>query len=247
MFRRVFLVTALTLFPVTSFAQNQDDVGWSGSVELNGSSTTGNNVTTNAGTKIRLKRRGYDWRHDFSGSADYSEASGNTNKERFRVSYKVGRDVTERSYLFLNSDYYSDDFGAYKNGYFAGGGYGHTILDDGPALWKLEAGAGYRSQKARLQPAEPFDPVSQKESFASTRLFSELEYDLNERVSVSNDTELLYSEIDTYVINESAVTSDMFGAFALRASFRVESHTDVPAGREQTDTVSRIGVVYTMN
>lgn len=247
MLRRALLATLISILPVTSFAQNDAEIGWTGEVELNGSSSAGNNETTNVGTKIKLKRRGYDWRHDITGSADYGEASGKTNKERFRVSYKVGRDFSEKSYLYLNSDYYSDDFGAYKNGYFAGGGYGHTVLADGPTLWKLEAGAGYRSQKARLNPVALNDPINQKESFASTRLFSELEHNLNDNVSISNDTELLYSDIDTYVINESALTSDMFGAFALRASFRVESHTDAPAGREQTDTVSRIGIVYTLN
>lgn len=246
MLRRALLASLISILPVASFAQGDADIGWTGEIELNGSSSSGNNETTNVGTKVKLKRRGYDWRHDFAGSADYGEASGRTNKQRFRLSYKVGRDLSEQNYLYVNSDYYSDDFGAYKNGYFAGGGYGHTVLADGPTLWKVEAGAGYRSQKARLKPTTPHDPITQQESFASTRLFSELEHDLNDKVSVSNDTELLYSDIDTYVINESALTSDMFGAFALRASFRVESHTDVPAGREKTDTVSRIGIVYTM-
>jgi len=247
MFCRAILATVLSILPATSFAQNADEVGWTGAVELNGSSSTGNNETTNVGTKVRFKRRGYDWRHDFAGSADYGEASGNTNKQRFRVSYKVGRDLSERSYLYLNADYYSDDFGAYKTGYFAGGGYGYTVLRDGPTHWKLEAGAGFRSQNARLKPTVPNDPVSQRESFASTRLFSELEHDFSDTVSFSNDTELFYSDVDTYVINETAVTSDMFGAFALRASFRVESHTDAPRGRENTDTVSRIGIVYTID
>jgi len=247
MFRRAILATILTALPFTAIAQELEDIGWAGAIELNGSVSTGNNETTNVGTKVKFKNRGHDWRHDFAGSADYGEASGNTNKQRFRLSYKVGRDVGVRSYLYLNTDYYSDDFGSYKNGYFAGGGYGYTVLGDGPTLWKVEAGGGYRSQKARLKQEAPDDPITRQEDFASTRLFSELEHDFSDNVTLSNDTELLYSAIDTYVINESAVTSDMFGDLALRASFRVESHSDTPVGREKTDTVSRIGIVYTMN
>jgi putative salt-induced outer membrane protein len=247
MVRRALLAIVFSIIPCVSVAQGDDAIGWSGVFELNGSTSSGNNDTTNVGTRIQLKRRGYDWRHSFAGSADYGEASGNTNKERFRVSYKIGRDLSERSYAYLNTDYFSDDFGAYKQGYFAGGGIGYTVSAEGPTLWKLETGAGYRSQKARLKPASPVDLVSRKERFASTRMFSELEYDLNDKVSVTNDTELFYSAIDTYVVNEAAVTSAMFGDLALRASFRVESHSDVPEGREKTDTVSRLGIVYKMN
>lgn len=246
MLRRALIVTLLSILPAASFANDEAAIGWSGEAELNGSNSSGNNDTSNVGTKIKLKRRGYNWRHDATASADYGAASGTTNKQRFRLSYKVGRDLSDQSYLFLNSDYYSDDFGAYKNCYFTGGGYGHTVFGEGPTLWKVEAGAGYRSQKPRLSSAAVIDPVNRHERFASTRLFSELEHDLNDSVTLSNDTELLYSDIDTYVINESSLTSAMFGALALRASFRVESHSDVPVGREKTDTLSRIGIVYTM-
>lgn len=247
MLRRVCLASLLIFLPLTAFAQNADEIGWTGEIELNGSNTTGNNETTNVGTKVRAKHRGTDWRHDFAGSADYGEANDQSNKRRMRISYKIGRDLGERSYLFANSDYYSDDFGAFKNGYFVGGGYGYTVVPEGDTFWKLEAGAGYRSQKARLTQNAPNDPISRQESFASARLFSELSHQLNDSVSFENDSELFYSSIDTYIINETSVTSDMFGALSLRASFRIESHSDVPDGREKTDTVSRIGIVYTLN
>jgi len=65
-------------------------------------------------------------------------------------------------------------------------------------------------------------------------------------VSFSNDSELFYSDLDTYVTNETAVTSKLIKSIAFRASFRVETHTDVPVGRKKTDTISRIGIVYTV-
>lgn len=225
----------------------QEPAGWSGEIELNGSSTTGNNNTTDVGTKLKLKKRGSDWRHDFAFSADYGRASGRENKRRFRTSYKIGRDLAPRVYSFLNTDYYSDDFGAYKNGYYGGGGIGYSALVDGPTLWRLEAGAGYRSQKARLVQKTLADPITRKEEFASARLFSDFEHAFNDSLRVTNDTELFLSEVDTFVAVESAVSTRMFEALALRLSYRIESHTDVPAGREKTDTISRLGIVYKIN
>lgn len=238
-----FFAMLLSLL-LTSPSAAQEPVGWTGEVELNGSSTTGNNNTTDVGTKLKLKNRGADWRHDFAFSADYGRAKGRENKRRFRTSYKIGRDLGPRSYIFLNTDYYSDDFGAYKNGYYGGGGLGYSALNEGPTLWRLEMGAGYRSQKARLVQKTLADPITRKEEFASARLFSDFEHAFNDRLRVTNDTELFLSEVDTFIAVETALTSKMFEALALRLSFRVESHTDVPAGREKTDTISRIGIVY---
>lgn len=242
-----FTALALLLMSAPAHAQNPEDIGWSGDIEANGSVTTGNNETTNAGVRFVLRNRGYDWRHDLGVSADYGEADGSTNKRRWRASYKIGRDISERSFLFANTDHYSDDFGAFKNGTFVGAGYGYDVLIDGPLLWDVEIGAGYRSQKARLTQTVPTDPITRTESFASARLSSDLDYQLNENVLLTNDTELFYSDADTYIINEIALTSELFSQIALRASFRIESHTDVPEGREKTDTISRIGIVYTMD
>lgn len=230
----------------TPIAQAGEDKGWSGEVGLNGAQTTGNNNTTNAGFAFKLKNRGSEWRHNLRGTADYGRANGKTNKRRYRLGYKIGRDLAPRIYSFANADYYSEDFGAFKHGYFLGAGAGYSVLIDDPTHWRIEAGAGFRSQKARLKPNDPSGKSSRLEEFASIRLFSDFEHAFDESVKFTNDTELFYSDIDTFFINEVGVNSRIFGDFALRASFRLEAHTDVPEGREEVDTISRIGIVYKM-
>jgi putative salt-induced outer membrane protein len=244
MIRLSVLAVSLLALPLVTAAQ--DDPGWAGEVAANGSTTTGNNETTDVGIAFKLQNRGSDWRHNLRGSTDYGRNSGKTSKRRYRLGYKIGRDLAPRVYSFLNADYYSDDFGAYKHGWYTGGGVGYSVLVDEPTRWRLEAGAGYRSQKERLSPGTPGGEASRKEGFFSTRLYSDFEHAFSDQVKITNDTELFYSEVDTYFINEVAVTSRMFYDFALRASFRVETHTEVPVGREKTDTISRIGIVYTL-
>lgn len=231
---------------LSTIAQANEEKGWSGEVGLNGARTTGNNDTTDLGFAFKLNNRGSDWRHNLRGAADYGEAKGKTNKRRYRLGYKIGRDLAPRVYGFANADYYSEDFGAFKHGYFLGGGAGYTVLIDGPTEWRLEAGAGFRSQKARLKPNDSSGLSSRLEEFASARLFSDFDHAFDESVKLTNDTELFYSDIDTFFINEIGVNSRMFGELALRASFRIEAHTDVPDGREKVDTISRIGIVYKM-
>jgi len=84
-------------------------------------------------------------------------------------------------------------------------------------------------------------------TFLGRAFFSDFEHKFNDQVTFSNDTEILYSEVDTFFINEAGLTSNIFESLAVRATFRVETHTDVPVGREKTDTISRVGIVYKMN
>jgi len=239
----IFGLTAISLHQI---AQAEDTKGWGGEIGLNGARTTGNNDTTDIGLAFKLNNRGSDWRHNLRGTMDYGESQSTTNKRRYRLGYKIGRDIAPRTYGFANADYYSEDFGAFKHGYYIGGGAGYSVLVDGPTKWRLEAGAGFRSQKARLQPNDPSGLSSRLEEFASARLFSDFEHKFHETVTLTNDTELFYSDVDTYFINELGMNSHMFGSLALRASFRVEAHTNVPEGREEVDTISRIGIVYKM-
>ncbi|CAM3866382.1 YdiY family protein [Litorimonas haliclonae] len=225
----------------------EEDIGWTGEASLNGSKTTGNNDTTVLGFATKLENRGSDWRHSAKISADYGKNQGETNKRRYRLGYKIGRDFAPAVYGYANADYFNDAFGAYKSGYFAGGGVGYSVIVDDPTQWQIESGAGYRSQKARLAPNNPLGVPSMNEDFLSARLYSDFEHAFSDQVTFSNDTEVLYSEQDTFLVNEAGITSDLFDKFAVRASFRLETHSDVPEGREKTDTISRVGIVYKMN
>lgn len=61
---------------------------------------------------------------------------------------------------------------------------------------------------------------------------------------MTNDSSVLYAETSTQIGNSLAVTSALTGALSARFSFDVRYDTDPPLGFEQTDTVTRIALVY---
>ena len=236
---------AFLILATPAFANDAEPDGLTGEVSISGSRTTGNTETTDVGGALDLAWRVGEWRQTFSASADYGEAEDVETKNRFRLGYQLGRDLSERTYVFGNANYFQNEFGPYKLGAFLGGGVGYHAVVPEPLLWDLEAGLGYRRQKTR----EPLNvgPPSLIESELAFRASSVLEYELNANVSAFNRSELVSSSSDTYIWNESGVTADLFGNIALRASFRVDYHTTVPVGRESTDTITRLGVVYTLD
>lgn len=231
---------------MTSGAAIAQDDGWTGEASLTGSKTTGNTDTTDVGLGLKVQKEAGDWRHKFKALADYGKNDGVKNKQRFALGYQIDRDINERTYVYGNADYFNDDFGAFKEGYFVGGGLGYKMILPDPISWNLEAGPGYRSQKTQDPVPPAIAPLSVSESELAVRGFSDFDWALNDNVSFFNDTEIIHSSSDTYIWNETGITAQLMGNLAARASFRVDTHSDVPMGTKKTDTITRFGVVYTI-
>lgn len=213
--------------------------GWSGEAALTGSKTTGNTETTDVGLGLNLAKEDGPWRNKFKASFDYGKTAGVKNRQRLVLGYQLERDINDRLFAYGNADYFQDDFGAFETGYFVGGGLGYKLVLPEPLAWDITGGAGYRSQKT--QP-----PLTVTENEFALRGTSNIDYQFNDAVSLYNDTEILWSDSDTYIWNETGITAQLMGNLAARASFRIDNHSTVPLGREKTDTITRIGVVYTM-
>jgi len=248
---------ATTVIGLAAPAMAQD--GWSGEASLSGSRTTGNTDTTDLGLALNLAKDTDIWGHTFYATADFGRVDGDQNKERYTIGYQLDRNLSERLYVFGNGDYYRDEFGAFEEGYYLGAGVGYKLVLPTPLGWDIEGGAGFRSQ----QPTDVVPTAQQLIDLTADELLdltdpdrqnefalrgaSKLTYDFNDNVSLYNNSEILWSASDTYLWNEIGITANLAGNLAARASYRIDHHTDVPPGTENTDTITRIGVVYTVN
>lgn len=229
----------LVLTLVAGTAQAQVFEGWVGEASLSGSKTTGNTDTTDIGFGLKLDKVGETWTHKFTAAADLGEADDVTNKKRYNLGYQIDRELNDRTYVYANADYFSDDFGAFQEGYFLGTGFGYKALMEEPITWNLEGGIGYREQQEQGALGLRFDEVA-------GRAFSDFDWILNDNVSAYNDTEVIFAESNTNIWNEIGITAQIAGNLAARTSFRIDHNTDVADGIEKTDTITRVGIVYTM-
>ena len=230
--RAALPLALLLLMPAAAHA---DD--WSGQASLTGSRNTGNTQTTDVGLGLELDHVDGPWRQRFDATVDYGDAAGERNKERYTLGYQLERTVNDRLFVFGDADYFFDTFGSFREGAFFGAGLGYDVLVDEPLAWSVTAGLGYRLQESAL--------FERSESVAG-RVASDFDWQINDNVSFFNDSEALISEPNTYLWNESGLTAELFGNLAARVSFRVDHNTSVPAGQVKTDTVTRVGIVYTM-
>lgn len=217
-------------------------VGWSGEASLSGSRTTGNTNSTDIGIAISLEKQTGVWKSKFDTTYDFGTANAVNNKKRWLIGYQIDRQLNDQLYVYGNANYFSDDFGPFKQGSFVGAGLGFNVIKSEATKWELEAGTGYRSQKSRG--TNLILPMRQNELAA--RSASNFSYQFNDAVSLFNNSELVWSNSDTYIWNDIGITAQVSGNLSARFNFRVDHHTSVPAGVSNTDTITRGALVYSL-
>jgi len=263
MLKKLTFTMALSL-AFTGTALAQDDDGWAGDVSLTGGLTTGNTDTQDLALGFKVAKIGEKWNHTLDGLADFGRVDDVQTRERYALGYKIDRNISDRFFAYGNADWYSDEFGPFRDGYYVGGGLGYKVVLPEPIGWTIEGGPGFRSQRTQSTLAQVFGadgitPVlgadglpsftglgSERSNEFALRGFSDFDYALNENVSLYNDTEIIWSSSDTYIWNEIGLNAQLFGDLAARISYRVDHHTDVVDPLVNTDTSLRFGLVYTV-
>lgn len=233
------LVSAACALSTPAAAQIDLWSGWSGEAGISGSTTSGNTDTSDVGLALGVAKESGLWTHNFDATYDLGSVSGTDTKNRLFLGYQIDRDFTDRLYGYGNANYFSDDFGAYEEGYFLGAGLGYHVLVDKPITWAVEGGIGYRDQTLAL--------TNTSEGEFALRAHSDFDYYFNEAVSFYNDTEVIWSDSDTYTWNDIGLAAQLSGNLYAKFGVRVDHHSDVPAGVASTDTTTRGSLVYKIN
>ncbi len=238
------LVAAAAVFSVAGIASAQTAT-WQGEGSLSAGVTTGNTDTRDFGLGLKLSRDTGLWRTGVEALADYGEIDGAEAKNRVFLAGQLDRKFGERMYGFGRGSYEADDFSGFDSRIFLGGGLGYHVLMGEKVSWAIEGGPGIKIDEVKEQvlPGPVIVPSETVESFSVVGA-SKFAYAFNDNVKLSNDTTMLYAEESTQFTNSLAVTAALTGALSARVSFDVRYDTDPPFGFEDTDTATRVSLVY---
>jgi putative salt-induced outer membrane protein len=216
---------------------------WKGEGSASAGVTTGNTETTDVGIGAKLTRETELWRTGIEAFADYGEIDGAESKNRLFFAGQVDRNFSERVYGFGRASYERDEFSGFENRIFAGGGLGYHILMGDVTTWAVEGGPGLKIDKVRDITTPVAVPGSTEESLAWLAA-SRFAHAFNDNVKLTNDTSVLYAETSTQIGNSLALTAALSSALSARISLDVRHDTDPPLGFEDTDTATRVSLVY---
>jgi putative salt-induced outer membrane protein len=230
------------------FGQARFRPGWSGSMSLGYSGTTGNSETQDLTVAGRVRRGGVinqtlGFGLEFSESTDQETDETVTDEEEVFLVYEANRDLTDRLYAFGLGSYRNDDFDSLQQDALIAAGPGFRIINQQDLAWRVQAGPAVRWTETNDSAAlvTNADERGIEETEVAGLVGSRFFYRFAQNVSLTNDTDVIYSdEAGTLVQNDFGVNLELNERITTRISYRTDYNSDPVEGRDNTD--NRLGV-----
>lgn len=242
MFSKSSLVIALLFLCSLAFAQGENPAAaaapespWSGSVSLGFLSTSGNTDTTTYKTAFEVAYERNKWKHTLDGGSNGAEDTGVSTAESYQLGWKSDYNFTERDYLYGLINWNKDRFSGVVEQTSPSVGYGRRVIDNPSHTLNLEIGAGYRD-------AERSDGTT--DSGGIVRGGLDYTWLWSETSGFDQDLNIESGSNNTYIESVSAIRARLVGDLNLVLSYTIKHNTDVPAGSEETDTLSAVSIEY---
>lgn len=218
---------------------------WSGKGEFGAFRATGNTSNTGITAGLTADRQGIDWRHRFTARVDYQRANGETTREQFLARYEPNINISDNFYVYALAQYERDRFQGFSGRYAISGGMGYQVLKKEDIQLSVKAGPAYRV-------TEFVDGRS--ESSIAGLLGVDFDWNITDRLKLTQDTNAVAEAGGTAVaiIDARNTSVDLItglnatisSKLSARFSYAVEYDSNPPPGAVQTDTLSRVTLIY---
>ncbi|MFN4023889.1 MAG: YdiY family protein [Hyphomonas sp.] len=246
------MIRMLTIFAAGCWlagAATAETGTWNGEGSLSAGINTGNTETSDLGIAVKMVRETQIWRTSAEVSADYGTKNGDRTKNRYFIAGQGDRTISDRLFGFGRLSHEEDEFSGFHSRSFVGGGLGYRVFDTDALNWTVDGGPGlkYDRVRSRLVPVPDGDPIflpTLTDESLSFRGASRFSYTVNDNVRFGNDTSVIYADVSTQVGNRSTLTASLTKTLSARFSFEVRHDTAPQEGFEETDTATRMSLVY---
>ncbi len=248
MMHKTWLTIALLgALPLVATAQES---GWSGSGEFGLAMARGNTSSDNANGKLAFANEDDQWKHAYYLSAlrNKTEVSVDTDgdgvleklKQTSANRYELGASsalkVSEISSWFAALRYENDDFAAYAHQTSFSLGYGRTLIKNERTSLSTQIGPGYRRAKDAV--------TGQTEADLIGRGLLDFKHQLTASTALFDLLLVEAGSSNTFASNEFGIAVAINEKLALKAGFDVRHNTDVGALTKNTDTLTKVNLVY---
>ncbi|WP_234035772.1 DUF481 domain-containing protein [Erythrobacter insulae] len=208
---------------------------WSGEGQLGAFRSTGNSSNTGITAGLKLERVGIDWRHKLTGLVDYQETNGVTTREQFLAAYEANYNISDRLFAYGLGQYERDTFQGFSARYSASGGLGYRVIDTDAMQLAVKAGPAFRQTE--------FTGGASDSSLAGLAAL-DFDWRIAENLKLTEDASAFVQSGNSTYVSTTGLSAGLGGGFSASISYTVEHDTNPPLGAVQTDTLSRVTIIY---
>lgn len=218
---------------------------WKGRGEIGGFRQTGNSSNTGLSASIDLRRQGIDWSHQLRGSADFQRSGGVTSREKYFAAYEPRFQIASDLFTYGLAQYESDRFQGFDGRYALSAGVGYQALKRADLNLAVKAGPALRHTQYTS---------GEDDTRLAGLLGLDFDWALADGVKLTQDTNLvaetggaatvIFDSRNTTLALVTGLEARITGQLSTRLSYSVDYQSDPQAGKQSTDTLSRVTFVY---
>lgn len=208
---------------------------WSGQGQLGAFRSTGNSSNTGVTAGLTLERIGINWRHKLSGIADFQRTNGVTTREQFLAAYEPNYNISDRLFVYGLAQYERDTFQGFSARYSGSGGLGYRVIAEEDMQLSIKAGPAFRQTE--------FVDGSSDSSLAGLAGV-DFDWKISESLTLTQDATAFVQSGNSTYSSQTGLNAALGGGLSASLSYLVEHDTNPPLGAVQTDTLSRVTLIY---
>lgn len=210
-------------------------VKWSGRGDLGGFHASGNTDSFGITVGAVIKRSGAAWSHQVRLRGDYQESEGRTSREYLNAAYQSDWTISDQHYALGILEYERDVLAGLDHRSTSSLGLGWRAVREQNVAISLEAGPAYRKEWTRSG--------IERSSLAGRGALTS-SWQLNDKVRLSNNMELVAEEDSNTIRAITGLQAKLTSRISSQISYDLRYQDRPLLGKEETDTVTRIGLTY---
>lgn len=221
--------------PLAPVAPPPQKVKWSGRGDLGGFHTSGNTDSFGITVGANLKHSGTALSHQIRLRGDYQESEGRTSREYLNAAYQGDWAISDRHYALGILEYERDVLAGFDHRATSSLGLGWRVVRDEDVSIALEAGPAFRHEWYRIG--------GERSHFAGRSALTS-HWQMNDKVKLSHNMELVAEEENSTLRAITGLQAKLTSRISSQISYDLRYQDEPLFGKEETDTITRIGLTY---
>tara|TARA_B110000305_G_C19282931_1_gene560199 strand:+ start:255 stop:971 length:717 start_codon:yes stop_codon:yes gene_type:complete len=214
------------------FAQ---DEGLGASIAFGYVGTSGNTDTDTYNLEFLASLEQEMWLHNLKFQALGASENQQAKAERYYLENKSDYNLDEDQYLYVKGSYTDDRFSGFNYQAALSTGYGRYLLKRENLQFQGFGGIGYRQN-------DEIGGVNEGEAIFS--IGEKVSWNISENAALTHSFTAEIGDIRTITIFEIGLETNIIGDITTKLAFQARSNSQVPVGREKTDTLTSVSLVY---
>lgn len=210
-------------------------VKWSGRGDLGGFRTSGNSDSFGLSVGGSLTRKDNSTAHQVRLRSDYQENAGRKSREFVNLAYQGDWKISKDKYALGIVEYEHDVLAGVEHRMTSSMGLGWKAINDKGMTLSLEAGPAFRRNW--------FVNGTEDSNLAGRGALTGA-WQINDKVRLSQNMELVAQAKNSTWWSNTGLQAKLTGRISSQVSYDVRYQDQPQPGRENTDTITRVGFVY---